>query len=289
MHLAWGYFRDLYQDLLDPDDVHDRRRYLDGRRAAVADHLAELEPLRRREPRRLPPDEDRRSRLEKLYALSRTSDYLLELSCPAGDPPAGSVDSGGVAGRRGYERRLEPAELALHTDFLTGIGLVPFTHAGEFSPFHHEIFAVVRDDAATAVTIEDVLWPGFWFGDLLFSRAGVRVRAPRALIDARVATTSTLYFTFRRQPRPVDDLSHGWGSNSQWRTAFPRFYDDEGGLHLNWDGEADLAGEPVPDGYPVDQRRELLLYRCFVRTDLPGDEGDRFPYRDRLTLTGRQG
>jgi hypothetical protein len=80
------------------------------------------------------------------------------------------------------------------------------------------------------VTVEEVLWPGFWFGDLLFSRAGVRVRAPQHLIDATVATTSTLYFTFRREPRRTNDLSHGWGSNSQWRTSFPRFYSDADGL-----------------------------------------------------------
>jgi hypothetical protein len=106
-----------------------------------------------------------------------------------------------------------------------------------------------------------------------------------------VATTSTLYFTFRREPRSTSDLSDGWGSNSQWRTKFPRFYSDEDGLHLNWDGEVDIGEDPPADPAdrltspdPLDERRELLLYRCFVRSALPRDEDDRFPFGDRLSL-----
>lgn len=83
-------------------------------------------------------------------------------------------------------------------------------------------------------------------GDLLFSRAGVRVRAPRHLIDAAVATTSTLYFTFGREPvDPADCLTS-------------------------------------PD--PLDERRELPLHLRFVRTALPRDEDDRFPFGGRLSL-----
>jgi hypothetical protein len=174
---------------------------------------------------------------------------------------------------------VEPDGLALHAEFFAGIGLAPFSHAEAFSPFHHEIFAVMTDPSVTEVTVEEVLWPGFWFGDLLFSRAGVRVR--HQLIDATVATTSTLYFASRRAPRPTHDLSHGWGSHSQWRTGFHRFYSDAEGLHLNWDGDVDIDG----DHDEADQRRELLLYRCFVRGPLPHDEDDRYPYRDRLSLT----
>ncbi|SED26762.1 hypothetical protein SAMN04489727_7163 [Amycolatopsis tolypomycina] len=65
---------------------------------------------------------------------------------------------------------------------------------------------------------------------------------------------------------------------------------------LNWDGEADIGGDPpvLPAGWsedepePLDQRRELLLHRCFVRGPLPADEGDRFPYGDRLSLVAAE-
>ncbi|MEU0535375.1 hypothetical protein [Amycolatopsis tolypomycina] len=65
---------------------------------------------------------------------------------------------------------------------------------------------------------------------------------------------------------------------------------------LNWDGEADIGGDPpvLPAGWsedepePLDQRRELLLHRCFVRGPLPADEGDRFPHGDRLSLVAAE-
>ncbi|TDC51708.1 hypothetical protein E1281_20075 [Actinomadura sp. KC345] len=309
-------FRRLYEDLHDHHaDVGGRRRYLAGRRRTAADHLAELAPLRKRE--RTPAggyaeDDEQSWRIMKLYALSRVGDHLIELFCPEGDPPAGFGVTGGRAviegsathrlelggwrvsatpGRLG-SRRLDVDGLAAYTEFFTDIGLTPFEHDEAFSPFHHEIFAVVQDPYATHVSLEEVLWPGFWFGDLLFSRAGVRVRAPRHLIDAAVATTSTLYFASRREPRPTSDLSHGWGSNSQWRTRFHRFYSDEDGLHLNWDGEVDIGEDPpvrpadrLGEDDPLTERRELLLHRCFVRSALPRDEDDRFPFGDRLSLT----
>ncbi|RFS82052.1 hypothetical protein D0T12_27765 [Actinomadura spongiicola] len=315
MELDWGYFRGVYEDLLDhQNDVAARQEYLIGQQRTASAHLAELAPLRTRE--RIPPggysgDDEQLWRIMKLYALSRVSDQLIESFCPEGVPPRGFGVTGGraviegsvthrIRGGAGAEgapgwigpRRLDPAGRDVYTRFLTGIGLTPFEHAEAFSPFHHEIFAVVQDPAATSVILEEVLWPGFWFGDLLFSRAGVRVRAPRHLVDASVATSSTLYFTFCRVPRPTNDMSHGWGSNSQWRTSFPRFYSDADGLHLNWDGEVDIGADPpvrpadmLDDPAPLDERRELLLHRCFVRSALPEDEDDRYPFDDRLSLT----
>jgi hypothetical protein len=138
--------------------------------------------------------------------------------------------------------------------------------------------------------VDSLLWPGFHFGDLLFCRAGVHVRAPSHLIDPTVATTSTLYFTFRREPRRTNDLSHGWGSNSQWRTGFGRFYDDVDGHHLNWDGTTYLgpgytrSPRDVDEDLSADQRRNLLLHRCFVTAPPPHHEWDKFPFNDRVSL-----
>ncbi|MFD4637363.1 hypothetical protein ACFWN2_08620 [Lentzea sp. NPDC058436] len=301
MELDWGYFRELYEGLLDHDDgVGERRAYLSSQRPTAAEHLAELEPLRKRE--RTPAggysgDDEQLWRIMKLYGLSRVSDYLIEAFCTRGEPPTEFGTTGERADTRGgVTSGVRSDGLAVHTEFFSGIGLTPFDHAEAFSPFHHEIFTVVQDPSATSVTVEEVLWPGLWFGDLLFSRAGVRVRAPQHLIDATAATTSTLYFTFRRRPRPTDDLSHGWGSNSQWRTCFSRFYSDEEGLHLNWDGEVDIAVDPPApragwsehEVEPLHQRRELLLHRCLVSDPLPADENDRHPYGDRLSLTSAE-
>jgi len=230
-------FRGLYHDLLAANDTHERSRLLEDAQEPGRRQLDALAALRAREPvparreDRQRRDNEQVARSWQLYALSRVSDYLLELGCPPGE-----LDHGWTGGRR-----LAPHELQLHTAFLSGLGLERCTHTGGFSPFHHEIFAVVQDDTLDEVVLEDVLWSGFRFGALLFARAGVRVRAPATLVDQQVATTSTLFFTFRRQPRRTEDASQGWGHNSQWRTRFSRFYADAEGFHLNWDGSVDLA------------------------------------------------
>jgi len=54
-----------------------------------------------------------------------------------------------------------------------------------------------------------------------------------------------LYFTYLRRSRPTCDLSHGWGSNSQWSTDFRRDYAGGGMLHHNVDGVATLSAEGV--------------------------------------------
>lgn len=68
------------------------------------------------------------------------------------------------------------------------------------------------------------------------------------------------------------------------------------GLHFNWDGEVDIGADPPAlragwseeEPEPLDERRELLLHRCFVRGPLPADESDRYPSDDRLSLTSAE-
>jgi hypothetical protein len=77
-------------------------------------------------------------------------------------------------------------------------------------------------------------------------------------------------------------LSMGWGSNSQWRTAFRRDY-RQGDLFLyNVDGRASLdAGashEDDRDGLTFEERVELCRNRCILRTRK--DDSDLWPYDD---------
>ena len=130
---------------------------------------------------------------------------------------------------------------------------------------------------------------------VLLDRQGV-------LVWVAVAEQSTLYWAHRRLQRPTDDLSVGWGHNSQWRTAFRRDYADDEHYYFNVDGDMDIGG-PVPrwntaasrarwDGrdpghdpahpLPLEARRELLVHRCFVRSTPP--DVDHFPYKDTLTV-----
>ncbi len=283
-----GLFRSLYGALLDADTSAQRRARLQTASPDAARQIDALAPLRHREPlsdqHRQQTDPERQMRSHELYALGRISDYLLELGCPGHPDPKGAIT-----------RAPQPAELAVHTRFLTDLGLTPFEHAGAFSPFHHEIIEVIQDQTSAHVTLDEVVWPGLRLGELQMCRAGVIVRAPAALVDRRVATSSILWFTHRREPRRAADHGTGWGSNSQWRSQFSRFYEDDHGLHCNWDGYFDITSDPPvlnpkrpgPDpneDLPIDRRRELLLHRCFVRAPIPGEGDDWLPLVDRMTL-----
>lgn len=117
----------------------------------------------------------------------------------------------------------------------------------------------------------------YLMGSMLLKRAGVVVTAGTRHLVAGVADRSTLYWTFWRRSRPTDDLSHGWGHNSQWSTDFRRDYLVDGRLHYN----VDRALDP----YDKDRRQDgqdlstidLVRHRC----DTVADRGDDlYPYDD---------
>ncbi len=158
-----------------------------------------------------------------------------------------------------------------------------------FSPFYHEIVEVAQaDNEEQPVTVLSTFWPCLMLGDMLFSRAGVRVSGGSRFVHKEIAESSTLYWAYRRKNRPYQDLSHGWGSNSQWRTAFRRDYRVGQGFYYNVDGKHDLgASEPAEedrDDLTREERIELLTNRCFVTTMKP--HCDLWPYDDRFHTTG---
>jgi hypothetical protein len=172
--------------------------------------------------------------------------------------------------------KLPKVGLAEYREFFQALG---FTLVGDgpFSPFRHEVVEVTEGDGET---VDEVLWPGLMFGELMFARGGVRVRS-RKLVKA-IAERSPLYFTWWRPHRETEDLSHGWGSNSQWRTELRRDYASGGQLHYNVDGkwpvEQEIAQRADAD-LTVEERIELLTHRCFVRCEKR--PWGRWPYGDR--------
>lgn len=245
-------------------------------RLGAAAHLGTRGPRRRSGTTDLPAQHD-------LFALGVLHDHLISWAVPHAATAAG-----------GLPPVLDGSLLTLRTQFLEAIGLEPFEHADHFSPVHHELVTVVPDDALDRVVVEDVLWPGLRLRDLLLFRAGVVVRSPRWLLEPRTATSSTLWFTNRRATRPADDLSHGWGSNSRWATGVSRFYVDHEGVHLNWDGDVDIAtADPVlspgcgsrDDEDPLWLRRQLLVHRCRVTGPPATQREDHMPYTDRMSLS----
>ncbi|NUT97986.1 MAG: hypothetical protein HOY78_38835 [Saccharothrix sp.] len=158
------------------------------------------------------------------------------------------------------------------------VGAVEVAEDG-FHPFFHEIVRVEpADDPDEPVSLVAEHWPGALVGGLLLARAGVTVRAGGNVLDPAVATRSTQYWTWWRRNRPVDDLSHGWGSNSQWRTEFRRDYVVGDEVHFNVDGRESRPPEPDDDLTDA-ERLELLRFRHGVRRDLGPD---RWPYGETL-------
>ncbi|MEV4706843.1 hypothetical protein [Actinoplanes sp. NPDC049316] len=81
-----------------------------------------------------------------------------------------------------------------------------------------------------------------------------------------MATTSPLYWASWRRYRPAVDLSHGWGSNSRWRTSFRRDYRLTDRLAYNVDAALDPQQEH-PGGMPFNRDVDLLRYRCATLID----------------------
>ncbi|TQF06415.1 hypothetical protein E6W39_34680 [Kitasatospora acidiphila] len=162
-------------------------------------------------------------------------------------------------------------DLEHYLELLGRLGMVPFEETGVFDPFLREIVEVEEAaDPDEPIRITEVVWPGLWSGPLMFSRAGVRIRAGAHHAERGVADRSPLYWTFLRRHRPTVDLSHGWGSNSQWRTDFRLDYRTSKEERVNADAQADID-DPGDRGLPrglltATERRELLRHRCLLRT-----------------------
>jgi len=148
--------------------------------------------------------------------------------------------------------------------FMEALGLRRIERA-EFHPFFHEIVTVGDEPKE--------LWPGYMLGPLLIARAG---RAAAGDFVKEIAEHSTLYWAYARDNRPTEDLSRGWGSNSQWRTLFRRDYELEGVLHYNVDARP--SPRPLDEDLDPSERLELLRHRCFVKCPKP--HADRWPYYD---------
>jgi hypothetical protein len=93
-----------------------------------------------------------------------------------------------------------------------------------------------------------------------------------------IAESSKFYWTFRRKDRACADESHGWGSNSQWRTRFRRDYQLPSGFLYNVDGTESLNDSASDlDGIARAVMIELVRHRGLIRSEI--DDSDLYPYR----------
>ncbi|HEY9775545.1 MAG TPA: hypothetical protein V6C81_17395 [Planktothrix sp.] len=202
-----------------------------------------------------------------LYALSRISDTLLWNFQPQEWQPV-----------------LPEVSLDQYREFFRASGLEPYDIT-RFHPFFHEIVGVETvEDPDNPAEITDFVWPGMRFGSMIFSRQGVMIKAGKNVIDKTIADKSTLFFTYRRK-RPTLDLSHGWGSNSQWRTAFRRDYETADFYTYNAGHRVIDASQGLSDdddfeqsGLSATQLIELIRFRQFVRTNKECNPEDLAPW-----------
>ncbi len=185
-----------------------------------------------------------------LYALSRVADVLISR----------------IGEHHGF--------LDAYRKFMLGLGLQE-VNQGSFHPFFHEVSHVwqVSDPEAT-VEILGTIWPGFMLGSLMICRAGVSIAAGTRSVQKDVAESSTMYWTYRRSSRPCEDLSAGWGHNSQWRTRFRRDYRTASSFLYNVDGTGEHSDPPLEEH----ERAELVRHRCFIHCNR--EHRDMFPYHE---------
>lgn len=207
-----------------------------------------------------------------LYAVFRVASLLL-LRFQSGNAQERTY-SGPAVTVEGYRRFFET--LGFH---------VPT--AERFHPFFHEIVGVQQSPVAhEPVTIVAQAWPPLMLRNLMFCRAGVVVAGGTDHVVKTIAEHSHLYWTFRRNDRPCSDESHGWGHNSQWRTALRRDYRSAQGFHYNVDGRQalDINSETVGE-LDAAAQIELVRHRGFIRT--AADDSDLYPYKWSYTESHR--
>jgi hypothetical protein len=196
--------------------------------------------------------------------------WLADFSKRKGDPipPATTEELWRLYGLSRIADLLQPD----HAELMESLGMQRIERAA-FHPFFHEVVTV--DPSPGEPRIVEEYWPGYMLGPLLIARSGCRVAAGPEQLSKDIAEKSTLYWAFTRRHRRTDDLSKGWGSNSQWRTQFRRDYALDGRLHYNVDAGGGKRISYDDDLEPA-ERLELLRFRCFVKC--PKRDDDRWPY-----------
>lgn len=217
--------------------------------------------------------------LEQAYALGRVNDVLLL----GFQPPLPANVALPFAHHLHLDTEWPEVTADEYLAFFTGLGMA-VVHETAFDPFFHEIVAVEQSDTSDdPIEIVDTVWPGLIWGDMLFSRSGVRVRAGANQAVAGYADQSTLHEVFLRRHRPTSDRSLAGGSNSQWKTDFRRDYLTSDGYHFNVDGKDDADQSGAAAQLTVDQRHDLLRHRCLLRP-IAAVEGEPYPGNYALSV-----
>lgn len=218
-----------------------------------------------------PGNDDLRKTLYELYAASRVRDALLMAHQPGpANDRVRELDE--ALGREQPGFRSVPVDQI--TRFFAAIGCKPITEGG-FDPILHEIITCENAGEPDApIQVTGHAWPALMIGELVFTRAGVHVRAGSAHAVPGIADRSTLHWEYWRRHRTTSDGSFWWGQNSQWKTELRRDYITTRGHVYDFDALSSysrrtrqfLTGDSVPEPLTADQAG-FIKNRCQLRTD----------------------
>ncbi len=130
------------------------------------------------------------------------------------------------------------------------------------------------------------LFPAIKLKNIIIKRAGVKILLSADKYDLTLINDATIYWTFRRKNRKYLDLSHGWGSNSQWRTNLRLDIETDSSFIYNHKGKFNLTNltpeileELSQQNLEIQDAIELTKYRHFIKSKK--DDNDLFPYEFR--------
>jgi hypothetical protein len=211
----------------------------------------------------------------ELYAASRVRDVLLLTHQPGpADDSVRKLDE--ALGRK--QPHFRPVPVDHITQYFGAIGCRPVTE-NSFDPILHEIITCQADSQPEApIQVTGHAWPALMIGELVFTRAGVYMRAGSAHAAPGIADRSTLHWQYWRCHRTTSDGSFWWGHNSQWQTELRRDYLTSRGHVCDFDslssysrrGRLFLAGDNALQPLTADQA-SFIKNRCQLRGgDEPG-------------------
>jgi hypothetical protein len=142
--------------------------------------------------------------------------------------------------------------------------------------------------------INDYLFPGIKLKNLVIKRSGTIININPTDYDLDLINNARIFWTYRRKNREYDDLSHDWGTNSQWRTTFRLDIETDNSFIYNLQGEDDLNNlsdetlkELKEQNLTIDEAIELLVNRHFI--SCTKDSNDVYPYDFKYTENKNRG
>ncbi|SFB95945.1 hypothetical protein [Pragia fontium] len=150
-----------------------------------------------------------------------------------------------------------------------------------FNPFFYEI--IRAESGKPNFDILEICYPALMLDHLLINRGGVVISMSPSEYNIDLVNNAEIYWAYTRSHRASNDLSHGWGSNSQWRTGFRFDFECSNGFIYNSQGSVDLnlTSDSTfqilqEDSLLLFEARELTMYRHFITSTR--DDDDLFPY-----------